>query len=234
MHRAVAPAMSQLRFACLAVGTALVIAAPVARADEHERRPDPTAARALEVAATVDYVSVTQPGGQAGYYGVQFAALYRATPRLSLGAVGSHAISHEWNHLTRVMGEGVFHVVRTRFVDAWGATEAGFAFSKYAPPTACWFYDAATNPDGSPSNCTYYGLQKRTRLGPAAGVGAGFDFLPIPYVSLGVETRAVGVLFDTVSEPSTLNESSATRDVPSGPTLTLYAGITLALHAPVP
>jgi hypothetical protein len=226
--------MSRLCFlTSLAFGVVVSIAAPNASADEHEVRTDPTAARAVEVAATVDYVWVQQ-GGHDAYYGFQIAALYRATPRISLGVVGSHAISTHYNHLTRVMGEGVYHVLRTRFVDAWGATELGFAFSKFAPPVTCWFADGDVNPDGTPSNCEYYGLQKRTRVAPSAGVGAGLDFLPLPYVSLGAETRAIGVLFDTTPAASGPNESSATRNVPGGPTLTLYAGVTLALHAPLP
>jgi hypothetical protein len=236
MLRAIASAMSHVRFTSIALGIALWMAAPGARADEHADRPDPTAAGAVEIAATMDYVSVRQSGGHDAYYGFQLAALYRATPRISLGAVGSHVISSDFNHLTRVMGEGVFHVLRTRFVDAWGATEVGFAFSKFAPPTTCTFFASGgdVNPDGSPSNCDYYGSQKRTRVGPSAGIGTGLDLLPISYVSLGVEARAIGILFDAAPEPSAMNESSATREVPGGPTLSLYAGVTLALRAPLP
>jgi hypothetical protein len=229
--------MSLLRFTAVAAGIAVWIAAPNARADEHAKRPDPTAADAIEIAATMDSVWVQQDGAHAYYYGFQLAALYRATPWLSVGLVGSHAISSDWNYLTRMMGEGVFHVLRTRFVDAWGATELGFGFSKFAPPIECAHHDGGVNPDGSPSNCDYYGSQKRTRVGPSAGLGVGVDFLPIPYVSLGVEARAIGVLFDTAPAPPSPNtpfESSATRVVPGGPTLTLYTGVTLALRAPLP
>ena len=116
--------MSCLRFTFpVAAGIALFSVAPSTRAAEQEARPDPTAARAVELAATVDYVWVQQGDGSAPYYGFQLAALYRATPRISLGVVGSHAISPKANRLTRVMAEGVFHVLRTRFVDAWDAVE---------------------------------------------------------------------------------------------------------------
>jgi hypothetical protein len=140
----------------------------------------------------------------------------RTTKLLSLGIVASHAECDgcEGARFSRVSFEAGAHPLHGRFVDVWGSGTLGLAFAKFAPiqPSLCV--------NGNTCTPLYTDDQKRTRVGPEAGVGIGVDFLPLPYVSIGVESRAMAVLFD------------ASRGVPapSGLTPAVFAGLTLAAH----
>lgn len=186
----------------------------------------------LEIASTLNYGSLRQDhvdyafntGGASSkraqsYGGLQLAVRLRATPLLSLGLIASHAECNGCvgERFSRASFEVGLHPIHTRFVDAWGTTDAGFAFSKLAPvqPSLC------TNGDVNHCSPLYTDVQTRTRVGPAAGL---VDFLPVPYVSIGVETRFIAVPFDAA--PGGI-------DAPSGPTPAVFAGLTLAAHVPL-
>jgi hypothetical protein len=219
------------------LGLALSVAAEAAAADPPAEAPaEPSVSTpktpTLQIAPTFLYGSIRQdairamadagaPKRAQSYGGLQLAVRLRATSLLSLGIVASHAECDgcEGARFSRVSFEAGLHPIHGRFIDAWGSGALGLAFAKFAPvqPSLCV--------NGNTTDCAplYTDDQKRTRLGPEAGVGIGVDFLPIPYVSLGVESRAMAVLFD------------ASRGVPApgGLTPAVFAGLTLAAHIPL-
>jgi hypothetical protein len=223
---------------CLTTFGALLLAslfAPPAAAEETPAGADGRATMSrptLEIAPALTYGSIRQdrvslaPGGAPArgaqsYGGLEVAVRVRPTRRLSLGIVGAHTECDrcEGERFSRAAFEAALYPVRSRFVEAWGAAELGFAFSKLAPvqPSLCV--------NGDTAHCTprYTDEQTRTRLGPEAALGLGVDFLPLPYVSIGAETRVIGVLFD----------AAPGIDAPSGPTPAVFAGLTLGAHLPL-
>lgn len=117
---------------------------------------------------------------------VQIGAAYRVSPRFALGGVGSFSPGTENDHQTwRLSGEGRAFAVTTRFVEIWGAGEVGFAASRYVPNDMGVADCIVSGGCATPSD------QKRPHLAPLAGAGAGVDFLPLRYVSVGVEGRAL-------------------------------------------
>jgi hypothetical protein len=117
---------------------------------------------------------------------VQVGAAYRVSPRLALGGVGSFSPGAENDHQTwRLSVEGRVFAITTRFVEVWGAGEAGFAASRYVPN------DFGVGDCIAPGGCATPSYQKRAHLAPLMGAGAGIDLLPLRYVSVGIEGRAL-------------------------------------------
>jgi hypothetical protein len=223
--------------AIVSIIPALVASRAHASEDDAIGAPAP----ALEIAPSLSYGAIRQtryPFNEARtYHGQAYASYgiglrYRATSALSLGLVGTHAECDgcAGERFSRVVFEGAFHAIHTRFVDLWGAAEAGFGLSKLAPAQheSCSHYDGS-NADG----CTprFSSDQLRTRVGPEAGIGVGVDFLPLSYVSIGVETRLLGVLFDAAPTADATYEQA---EAPSGFTPAAFAGLVIAAHIPLP
>jgi hypothetical protein len=146
------------------------------------------------------------------YVVLQAAAAYRLTPRLSVGALASYWMNPDQGRVWQVAGEARYHVVQARFIDLWGAGEVGIAAA------------VAGGPDcgdcGAPNASNY-----ATRFAPLAGVGTGIDFLPVRYVSLGLEGRALVTWFDDAQPP----EASTPRTIAPG----FFFGLTLGAHVPL-
>lgn len=138
--------------------------------------------------------------------GLQLAANYRFARRWSAGLVGSYW-SGEFNNIGRLAAEARFDVLRYRFFDGWIVGEAGMAMSKHV------IYGCG---DCTPD-------QPHTGFGPTVGLGAGADFVPIPYASLGLEARMLGSAFTTTAEQYTQ----------AGLTPSYFAGIRVSLHLPL-
>jgi hypothetical protein len=203
-----------------------------AAADDEQPRPaiDPTAAHAVEAEAGLGVTSIARSGPSQHYAGFEGGVLYRLTRRLSAGVVGSYAIDPDFTRLARVALDARAHALRTRFVDAWGAGEIGFGFSKWAPPTSAICIDSTVPGTGGCFPVEHSAAVTRTRVGPEAGLGAGVDILPLPWLSIGVQGRLLGVLFDHA--PRDPGGENPYGGLPDGPTLATLAAVTLSAHVP--
>jgi hypothetical protein len=117
---------------------------------------------------------------------IQVGVAYRIAPRFTIGAVGSFSPGLENDHqLWRLSGEGRVLAVATRFVEVWGAGELGLAASKYVPN------DFGVGDCIDPGGCATPSEERRFHLAPLVGTGAGIDFLPLRFASVGMEGRAL-------------------------------------------
>jgi hypothetical protein len=149
---------------------------------------------------------------QIGGPGFQLAASYRLSPTVSVGGIGSHWYLESGGRLSRFAGEARYHLVHTRFLEVWGAAELGLATYLEVSQSMAGDSVAPGAPPAPP--------MERTRFAPMGALGAGVDFLPLPYVSLGLDGRALGAVF------------GYSEYQPSGVTPAAFLGLTLALHVP--
>jgi hypothetical protein len=168
--------------------------------------------RRLSVAATFGLTSFLS--GRDGPYDrreflqdplTQSDVSYRFSKRLAAGAVVSYfppAVSEY--RFSRLAGEARVYAISWRFIDVWGAGEAGIAAWKF-----------------SPSDCTSCDFV--SRFGPSFGLGAGVDVVALRYVSLGLEGRALLPIF----------LAAPVEDSPASVTPAFTVGLTLAAHIPL-
>jgi hypothetical protein len=149
---------------------------------------------------------------QIGGPGFQLAASYRLSPTVSVGGIGSHWYLESGGRLSRFTGEARYHVVHARFLDVWGGAELGLATYLEVP--------IPSPADSVVPGATAGTPLERTRFAPMGALGAGVDFLPLPYVSLGLDARALGAVF------------GYSEHQPSGLTPAAFLGLTLAVHVP--
>jgi hypothetical protein len=183
-------------------------------APEASRDDDPTASHAIQLAASAGWMylgtsDTTYPFQPASL--LQIAPSYRVSRTLSIGAIGSYASVESTLRIWRIAGEGRYHAVRTRAFDLWGAGEAGFFVTKLD--------DSGYTCGG----CSGSAPGTNARVAPLLGAGFGFDLLPVPYVSVGLETRALVGVFG----------GRDVSDQPSGLSQAFSFGATLALHVPL-
>jgi hypothetical protein len=188
------------------IAAAALAIAPTAHADE-ETPPPRGEQRTLDIAGTLLAGRVQSIDNIA----LQAAIRAHASRAWSFGALGMYG-GTLGAQLWRAAGEAAFHPLSLRWVDAYVAAEAGFAFSQLG--------DESRYQDGTLIRTE---TDRRLRVGPSAGFGVGADVLPVRFFSVGVEARALGIIFDHGPDPQT----------PSGPTTALFVGVGGALRLPV-
>jgi hypothetical protein len=116
----------------------------------------------------------------------QLGAWYRLSPRVALGGIGSFSPGLENDQqFWRLSSEARFFALATRFVEVWGAGEAGVGMTRYVAS------DLGRGDCIVPGGCGIPGNERRPHLAPLVGLGAGVDFLPLRYVAVGLEARAL-------------------------------------------
>jgi hypothetical protein len=134
--------------------------------------------------AWVHGTSLLQPYHNDAFF--QLGAWYRLSPRVALGGLASFAPGVESEHqFWRLSSEARFFALATRFVEVWGAGEAGVAMTRYVAN------DVGNGDCIAPGGCGIPSNERRPHFAPLVGLGAGVDFLPLRYVSIGLEGRAL-------------------------------------------
>jgi hypothetical protein len=135
---------------------------------------------------------------------------YRVSAHMSFGALLSYGSTLDGLNIWRASTAGRVDFVRTRAFDAWAAGDAGLLFAKLEP-NVC----GDCGPE-APNVTT-------TRVAPVFGTGLGVDFLPIRYLSLGLETRGFLAIFGSPVYD---------KDVPSRVTPGFIVALNLGFHIP--
>jgi hypothetical protein len=223
-----------LRCSSLVTAAACFALPSVADAQASETTtPDQTSSHALEVGATLGIGSLPQSAyspysgtlRHGSYTGLELSVLYRATPRWSFGGLFAYAVNIDSLHLYRAAAAVSFHLVRKRFIDTWVGGEAGLAFARLGLEVNCMCADSSGS---TPCYCDDYGNELHVRVAPEAGAAVGIDLLPIPWLSVGVVGRALGILFDRAP-----TRPDGTMDpAPDGPTLSFFGGVTGTARVP--
>jgi len=152
--------------------------------------------------------SAYRPYANGGLGLLQIAGSYRVSRFFALGGLASTTVAEEGEqHFWHVAGEARLLALTSRFVEIWGAAELGLAATTYSP-SACGDCGPVRDAD------------LRAHFAPIFGPGAGVDFLPIKYVSLGVEGRALVPIYP----------AAPVAEGPTGVAPVFMFGLTLAAH----